>query len=124
MRLAVLFAALLAGLGTFPAAAAAAPPPVTASYVYGTTSAALGSYAYARGCSFAKAQPGSGVRILLLDFGAARKLGVGTWGAIDFSSTPFSNSSILAALERAADGYHSCHVRGSADVVYGNSNYN
>ena len=46
-----------------------------------------------------------------------------TWGAIDFSNTTFSNSDILAALKRAADGYHNCHVRGSVDILYGNSNY-
>jgi hypothetical protein len=83
----VLFASLVAGLASFPTAAAATPSPVSASYVYGTTPAALGSYAYARGCDFAKAQPGTGVRILLLDFGAARKLNSATWGAVDFSNT-------------------------------------
>jgi hypothetical protein len=61
--------------------------------------------------------------MLLLDFGAARKLNAGTWGTIDFSNTAVSNADILAALKAAADGYHSCHVRGSADIVYGNSNY-
>ena len=35
----------------------------------------------------------------------------------------FSNADILAALKRAADGYHNCHVRGAVDIVYGNSNY-
>jgi hypothetical protein len=49
MRLAVLFASLVAGLASFPTAAAATPSPVSASYVYGTTPAALGSYAYAPG---------------------------------------------------------------------------
>lgn len=123
MRVAALLASLVAGLASFPALAAAAPSPVTASYVYGKSPAGLSSYAYARGCAFAKAQPGAGVRILLLDFGAARKLAVGEWGAIDFSNTTFSNTDILAALERTADGYHNCHVRGSVDIVYGNSNY-
>jgi hypothetical protein len=61
--------------------------------------------------------------VLLLDFGAARKLSSSTWGAVDFSNTRFSNPDILAALERAADGYHNCHVRGGVDIVYGNSNY-
>ena len=61
--------------------------------------------------------------MLLLDFGAARKLNVGTWGTIDFSNTTVSNADILAALKAAADGYHNCHVRGSVEVVYGNSNY-
>lgn len=110
----------------FPAAAAVAratPNPVTAWYMYGSSASALRSYAYARGCDFAQAQPGGTIRVLLLDFGAARKLDSSTWGAVDFSNTRFSNGDILAALERAADGYHNCHVRGSVDIAYGNSNY-
>jgi hypothetical protein len=105
------------------ATAAATPTPVTAWYMYGSSAADLKSYAYAHGCAFAQAQPGSAVRVLLLDFGAARKLDSSTWGAVDFSNTRFSNSDILAALERAADGYHNCHVRGGVDIAYGNTNY-
>jgi hypothetical protein len=123
MRRGALLAALVVALCAYPAAAVATPSPVTASYVYGSSPAALGSYTYARACDFAKSQPGSGARILLFDFGAARKLAVGAWGAIDFSNTTFSNPDIVTALERAADGYHNCHVRGSVDIVYGNSNY-
>ena len=123
MRLAAAAVALVAGLASFPAAAGAAPAPVTAWYVYGSSPSGLASYAYERGCDFAKGQPGNGLRLLLLDFGAARKLSSSTWGAIDFSNTAFSNSEILAALKRAADGYHNCHVRGSVDILYGNSNY-
>jgi hypothetical protein len=105
------------------AAAAAAPTPVTAWYMYGSSTSDLESYAYARGCDFAGSQPGTSIRMLLLDFGAARKLGSTTWGAVDFSNTRFSNGEILAALERAADGYHNCHLRGGVDIAYGNSNY-
>ena len=123
MKRAAVLAALVAGLASVPSTASAAPSPVTAWYVYGSSPAALASYAYARGCDFARSQPGSGLRLLLLDFGAARELGSGAWGAIDFSDTAFSNSEILAALERAADGYHNCHVRGAVDILYGNSNY-
>jgi hypothetical protein len=123
MRLSVFAIALGAGLLSFPAAAAAAPSPVTAWYMYGSSSNDLKSYAYARGCDFAKAESGTSFRVMLLDFGAARKLDSRTWGAIDFSSTTFSNAEILAALKRASDGYHNCHVRGSVDVVYANSNY-
>jgi hypothetical protein len=119
MKLAV----LLAGLALFPAAAAAAPAPVSAWYAYGSSPAELASNAYARGCSFARNQPGSGSRLMLLDFGAARKLSSGSWGTIDFSNTTVSNVDILTALKGAADGYHSCHVRGWADILYGNSNY-
>jgi len=123
VRLAASAAALLVGLASFPAAAAASPSAVNAWYLYGSSPGALKSYAYARACDFAKSQPGSGVRLLLLDFGAARKLDPSTWGAIDFSNTTLSNGDILAALKGAADGYHNCHVRGGVDILYGNSNY-
>jgi len=105
------------------AAAAAAPRPVSAWYMYGSSASELKSYAYAHGCSFAKAEPDMTIRLLLLDFGAARQLDSSTWGAVDFSNTTFSNADILAALKRAADGYHNCHVRGGVDIVYGTSNY-
>ena len=123
MRLLTLAIALAAGLVSFSAPAAAAPSPGTAWYMYGASPSELRSYAYAHGCAFAKAQPSTAIRVLLLDFGAARKLDSSTWGAVDFSNTTFSNADILAALKRAADGYHTCHVRGGVDIVYGNSNY-
>lgn len=103
--------------------AAAAPKPVAAWYMYGGSASDLKSFAYAHGCGFAQEQPGTGLRIMLLDFGAARKLDSNTWGAVDFSNTRFSNADILGALKRAADGYHDCHVQGSVDIVYANSNY-
>jgi hypothetical protein len=111
------------GLVTSAAVGAATPNPVTAWYMYGSSSSDLRAYAYAHGCDFAHAQPAAGIRVLLLDFGAARKLDSSTWGAVDFSNTRFSNGDILGALESAADGYHNCHVRGSVDIAYGNSNY-
>lgn len=123
MKIPAFAVALVAGLASFPPAAAATPTPVAAWYVYGSSPGAVKSYAYARACDFAKNQPGSGVRLLLLDFGAARKLDSSTWGAIDFSNTTLSNGDILAALKGAADGYHNCHVRGGVDILYGNSNY-
>lgn len=115
--------AAAAGVLVYAAVAAATPNPVTAWYMYGSSPNELRSNAYAHGCAFAQGQPGTNMRVLLLDFGAARKLDSSTWGAVDFSNTRFSNADILAALERAADGYHNCHVRGSVDIVYGNSNY-
>jgi hypothetical protein len=122
--LACALGAAVVGLAWWVAVAAAAPPnPVTAWYMYGTSAGDVGSYAYAHGCDFARAQPGTGLRLLLLDFGAARKLDSSTWGTVDFSNTRFSNADILGALRRAADGYHNCHVHGSVDIVYGNSNY-
>jgi len=123
MRIAALAAALLGGLALFPAAVSASPSPVVAWYAYGSSPAELASYAYARGCDFARNQTGAGSRLMLLDFGAARKLSSSTWGTIDFSNTTVSNADILTALKGAADGYHNCHLRGSADLLYGNSNY-
>jgi hypothetical protein len=118
-----LAAAVAAGLASFPAVASATPAPVAAWYVYGSSPAELASNAYAHGCSFARNEPGAGTRLMLLDFGAARRLGSGAWGTIDFSNTTLSNAEILAGLEAAADGYHDCHVRGAVDILYGNSNY-
>jgi hypothetical protein len=123
MRLLACTFAVLAAVASSAAAAAAAPTPATAWYMYGSSASELKSSAYARGCDFAGAQTGTGVRLLLLDFGAARKLDSSTWGAVDFSNTRFSNADILGALKRAADGYHNCHVRGGVDIGYGNSNY-
>lgn len=123
MRLLACTIAAAAGLACSAAAVVAAPGPVTAWYMYGSSAGDLRSYAYARGCDFAESQPDTSFRVLLLDFGAARKLDSSTWGAVDFSNTRFSNTEILGALKRAADGYHNCHVRGGVDIVYGNSNY-
>ena len=123
MRCLAFAAALVAALALLPASAIAGPSPVTAWYVYGSSPADVASYAYARGCQFARNQPGGGLRLMLLDFGAARKLNSGTWGTIDFSNTTVSNADILAAFKAAADGYHNCHVRGAVDIAYGNSNY-
>jgi hypothetical protein len=106
-----------------PQLANAAPVPVSGWYMYGTTPAGLKSTAYAHGRAFALNQPG-GTRVMLLDFGAARKVDSGTWGAIDFSGKLFNNGDILAALESAADGYANGNSNGyGTDILYGNSNY-
>jgi hypothetical protein len=123
MRLLSCALVVAGALASCAAAATATPNPVSAWYMYGSSAGDLRSYAYAHGCDFAQGQPGTGLRVLLLDFGAARKLDSSTWGAVDFSNTRFTNADILGALQRAADGYHNCHVRGSVDIVYGNSNY-
>jgi hypothetical protein len=123
LRLAAATIVLAAGLMTLPEVAGATPAPGTAWYMYGASATDLRSYAYAHGCSFAQFQPNSAVRVMLLDFGAARRLNSSTWGAVDFSNTTFSNADILGALKRAADGYHNCHVRGGVDIAYGTSNY-
>ena len=123
MRLLAFAIVLVAGLVPVSAAVAAAPSAVTAWYMYGSSLADLKSAAFNHSCDFAQAQPGTAIRVLLLDFGAARKLDSSTWGAVDFSNTTFANPEILAALKRAADGYHTCHIRGGVDIAYGNTNY-
>jgi len=91
--------------------------------MYATTLAGLENTAASAACAFATNQPDNQFDIMLLDFGAPRVLANGDFGAIDFSNTFFSNASILLALEKAADAYHNCHVRGGAIIEYGNSNY-
>ena len=103
--------------------AIAAPQRVDAWYMYGSTLAGLEATAKDHGCSFATNHPG-GNRLMVLDFGAARKVDADTWGAIDFSDTRFGNPSILAAMKSAADGHHNCYQGGSTVIAYGNSNYN
>jgi len=102
---------------------AAAPRTVPAFYMYGTTLTGLENGAHGDGCFFASNQPDSQTDIMLLDFGAARILATGEFGAIDFSGGAFSDRDILMALKSAADGYHSCHVRGGVIMEFGNSNY-
>jgi hypothetical protein len=114
--------AVLLGLGAAPASAAAAPPAVQAFYMYGTTVTGMENYAATDGCVFATNQPDSQPDLMLLDFGAPRPV-QGGYGAVDFSNTTFTNDQILLALEKAADGYHNCHVKGGAIIEYGNSNW-
>ncbi|MDX6481776.1 MAG: hypothetical protein QOG85_2286 [Gaiellaceae bacterium] len=124
LRWLVALGAALAGVAAYPAlASAAVPKPVSAYYMYGTTLSSLQAGANADGCDYAGRQPNTQTDIMLVDFGAARKLASGEYGAIDFSGTTFSNASILQALESAADGYHACHARGAVIIEYGNSNY-
>jgi hypothetical protein len=91
--------------------------------MYGTTLSGLKINAHNHGYYFARHHPG-GRRVMLLDFGAARKIDSDTWGTIGFSGTRFDNASILAALKSAADGHHDGYVDvGETDILYGNSNY-
>jgi hypothetical protein len=91
--------------------------------MYGTTAAGLRSIAYNHGCVFARNHP-AGNRLLVLDFGAARKLDADTWGVVDFSGVRFGNPDVLAALKASADGHHNCwNGTGTTIVAYGNSNY-
>ena len=128
-RFALAWALIVALCLAIPTLASGAPQPVAAWYMFATTSAGLKAEAYSHGKHFAETHPG-GDRLLLLDFGAARKVGSSTWGAVAFGSpsTAFSNPEILAALKVAADGVHDGYVArgyvaGPTTIAYGNSNY-
>jgi hypothetical protein len=116
-------AAACAALLALPAVAQAAPTPVTAWYMYGTTPSGLASAAYNHGCYFGAHHP-AGYRLMMLDFGAARKIDSNTWGALDFSSVRMANGDILDAMKAAANGHHNCYNgTGSTVVAYGNNNW-
>ena len=118
--------AMLLLAAVLPARALAAPPPVAAHYFYDGDVSSLKADAYNFGHAFAARHPG-GNRLLLLDFGGARKLTADTYGAQSFHSgtVVFSNAQILSALESAADGVHNGYKGiGSTIVAYGNSNSN
>ena len=123
VRLALVMVLLAAAL---PVRAFAAPPAVSAHYFFDGDVASLRTDAYNFGRAFAARHPG-GNRLLLLDFGGARKLSADTYGAQSFHSgtVVFSNAQILSALESAADGVHNGYKGiGSTVVAYGNSNSN
>ena len=112
-----------AALFALPALAHAAPTPVRAWYMYATTERGLEATAYRHACYFAQHHPG-GTRLMVLDFGAARKIRAHTLGALDFSGVRFANAQILEALQAATNGHHNCYTGvGRTIVSYGNSNY-
>lgn len=106
------------------AQATASPTPMTAWYMYGTTTSALDSNAYNDGYTTAGEVTGAGDdEYLMLDFGEPLYFGSNTYGAYDFSDTSFTNPQILTALENAAHGVHDGYKTGNMTIVYGNSNY-
>lgn len=97
------------------------PKAVPAWYMTASTTADLARQAKHSACVFARRQP-KGSRLMLLDFGAARKYPDGTFGASLRKIRRFRNGAILDALEKAAKKYKRCHRRGSAAIAYGNTN--
>jgi hypothetical protein len=127
-RRAVALVAILvaAGVAQAPAQAGAAgkpraPKPVPAWYMTAASTTDLVSQAEESACTFAKRQP-RGSRLMLFDFGAARKYSEGTFGASLRGIRRFRNGTVLQALKGAAGAYHRCHRRGSAIIAYGNTN--
>jgi len=109
-----------AGVAPAPASLRA-PRPVPAWYMTADSPRDLIRQAKNGACAFAKRQP-DGSRLMLFDFGAARKYLDGGFGADLRDIHPFRNGAILDALRTAARKYKRCHRRGSATIAYGNSN--
>lgn len=127
-RWAIAVAAVLAtgaGTGALGAGAAPAklraPTPVPAWYMTAATPPDLVRQAKRTACAFAKRQPRAS-RLMLFDFGAARKYLDGSFGADLRDIHPFRNGAILEALIGAARQYRRCHRRGAATIAYGNTN--
>lgn len=98
-----------------------APKPVPAWYMTAPSVPDLIRQARSSACAFAKRQP-KGSRLMLFDFGAARKYLDGSFGADLREIHPFRNGAILDSLTGAARAYKRCHRRGAATIAYGNSN--
>src|SRR3954453_6617457 len=117
-----LLAAALAAAGAPGARASSKPPkPVPAWYMTATDVTDLVLQAKHTACAFAKEQPRS-PRVMLFDFGAARKYPDGTFGATLREIRRFRNAGILKALQAASRAYPRCHRKGSATIAYGNTN--
>jgi hypothetical protein len=101
----------------------ATPQPVKAFYIYATSEKGAHHAGYYDGERYAQTQPDETERVLMLDFGAARKLDTDTWGVLNFSGAYLSNADVLQGLEGAADGYHDGRSAGQVLIAYGNSNY-
>jgi hypothetical protein len=97
------------------------PRPVPAWYMTASNVTDLVRQAQHSACVFANRQP-KAPRLMLFDFGAARKYRDGTFGASLREIRRFRNGGILKALKRAAWTYHRCHKKGSATIAYGNTN--
>ncbi len=123
MRRGVIALAAAVCMGAVAPIANATPVPVPAFYVFGSTPRTIQHYAYHAAVHFARRQPAGTTRVLMLDFGAARKVDSDTWGTLGFSGTYVSNGEILQALERASDGYHDGNSSGRVLISYGNSNW-
>lgn len=114
--------ALMCGAGAGAAQAKLrAPKPVPAWYMTAPSVPDLIRQAKTSACEFAKRQP-KGSRLMLFDYGAARKFLDGSFGADLREIHPFRNGAILDSLTAAARAYKRCYRRGSARIAYGTTN--
>ncbi|HEU5243378.1 MAG TPA: hypothetical protein VFU33_03175 [Gaiellaceae bacterium] len=106
--------------------ALAAPTPHPAYYYYDTTLQSLENDSYNRGVTFAQgACNAQSARLLINDYGAARKISQGVYGTQIFgnSGVTYDNANILLALQYSADGVHHGYCGGIDNIVaYGNNN--
>jgi hypothetical protein len=123
MRRGMIVLAAVAGAFALAPLANATPTPVKAFYVYASSGRGAQHVGYVDGRVYAQTQPDNTNRVLMLDFGGARKLDADTFGVINFSGAYLSNADVLQGLEGAADGYHDGHSGGQVLIAYGNSNY-
>lgn len=113
---------LTSAIATTPAPAKLrAPKPVPAWYMTAPGVPDLVRQAKSSACAFAKRQP-RGSRLMLFDFGGARRYLDGSFGADLRGIHQFRNGAIVQALTGAARAYKRCHRRGSATIAYGNTN--
>jgi hypothetical protein len=94
--------------------------PQAAFYLTAPDPEGLRRQAYAAAARFARRQD-EGRSLLVFDFGAARLKG-STFGTSLRSARFFTNAQIGAALQAAARGHHDHYRRGTATIVYTNSN--
>jgi len=100
------------------------PHPVPAWYINASNLKELKRFAAQDVCKFARSQPRSAQRTVILDFGGARAYGNGRFGAaVNNAAFEATNQQIRAALTTAADAYAACHRRGRATITYANTNH-
>ncbi len=100
------------------------PQAVPAFYINANSFKELKRFAATDACAFARTQPRAAHRTLILDFGGARAYQGGEFGAaLNHEAFRATNEEIRTALEVASDAYATCHLRGTARIVYANTNH-
>ena len=100
------------------------PNAVPAWYINAANFQELKQFAAQDACKFARTQPKTAKRTLILDFGGARAYPNGGFGAaVNNATFGATNQQIRAALKTAADAYATCHRRGKATIAYANTNH-
>jgi hypothetical protein len=97
---------------------------VPAWYINAHSFKELKRFAATDACAFARSQPRSAQRALILDFGGARAYRGGAYGAaLNHEAFLATNKQIRSALQVASDAYAACHRHGQARIAYANTNH-